>query len=136
MHVCAQVCMCPPSRTPLPPPSPPHPSGVSQCTSPEHPVSCIKPGLAIYFTYDNIHVSVLFSHHPTLAFSHRVQKSVLYMNLFCGLLYTVIVTIFLNSIYVCYYTVLVFFFRLTSLCIVGSSFNGIFAGSEQFWQRS
>ena len=38
-----------------------HPSGSSQCTSPERPVSCIKPGLAIYFTYDNIHVSMLFS---------------------------------------------------------------------------
>ena len=32
-----------------------------QYTSPEHPVSCIEPGLAIYFTYDNIHVSMLFS---------------------------------------------------------------------------
>ena len=28
---------------------------------PEHPVSCIKPGLVIPFTYDNIHVSMLFS---------------------------------------------------------------------------
>ena len=44
-----------------PPPSPSHPSGSSQCTSPEHPVSCIEPGLAICFTYDNIHFSVLFS---------------------------------------------------------------------------
>ena len=62
----------------LPPPSPSHPSGSSQCTSPEHPVSCIESGLVIYFTYDNIHVSMLFSqNHPTLAFSHRVQKSVL-----------------------------------------------------------
>ena len=42
---------------------PPHsiPSGSSQCTSPEHPVPCIEPGLVICFTYDNIHVSVLFS---------------------------------------------------------------------------
>ena len=39
----------------------PHPSGSSQCTSPEHPVSCIKPGLAIHFTYDNIHASMPFS---------------------------------------------------------------------------
>src|SRR5574337_223145 len=53
--------MCSPSRTPLPPPSPDHPSGSSQCTSPEHPVSCIEPGLAICFTYDIIHVSVPFS---------------------------------------------------------------------------
>ena len=48
----------------LPPtflPIPSHPSGSSQCTSPEHPVSCTKPGLAIYFTHDNTHVSMLFS---------------------------------------------------------------------------
>jgi len=37
---------------PLPPPSPYHPSGSSQCTSPKLPVSCIKPGLAIHFLYD------------------------------------------------------------------------------------
>ena len=30
-------------------------------TSPKHPVSCIKPGLAICFIYDNIHVSMPFS---------------------------------------------------------------------------
>ena len=42
-----QVYMCSPSRTLLPPPSPYHPSGPSQCTSPNHPVTCIEPGLAI-----------------------------------------------------------------------------------------
>ena len=47
-----------PSWTPLPTPSPSHPSGSSQCTSPEHPVSCIEPGLAIRFTYDSLHVSI------------------------------------------------------------------------------
>ena len=50
-----------PIQTPQPPPSPSHPSASSQGTSPEHPVSCIKPGLAICFTYGNIHVSVLVS---------------------------------------------------------------------------
>ena len=54
------VYMCSPSWTPLPPPSPSHPSGSSQCSGPEHPVSCIEPGLAICFTH-NKHVSVLFS---------------------------------------------------------------------------
>ena len=44
--------------SPLPPPSPSHPSGSAQCTSPEHPVSCIEPGLVIHFIYDNIHVSM------------------------------------------------------------------------------
>ena len=39
----------------------PHPDPPSECTRPEHPVSCIEPGLAIYFTYDNIHISMLFS---------------------------------------------------------------------------
>ena len=34
-----QVYMCAPPRTLLPPPSPFHPSGSSQCTSPKHPVS-------------------------------------------------------------------------------------------------
>ena len=45
---------------------PPHP--IPQCTGPEHPVSCIEPGLAIYFTYGNIHVSMLFfkASHPCL----------------------------------------------------------------------
>src|SRR5574337_688973 len=44
-----------------PPPSPYHPSGSSQCTSPKHPVPCIEPGLAIRFIYDIIHVSMPFS---------------------------------------------------------------------------
>ena len=50
-----------PILNPRPPPSPSHPSGSSQCIGPEHPVSCIEPGLAIYFTYDNIHFSMLLS---------------------------------------------------------------------------
>ena len=57
------TCMntCSPSWTRLPPPFPSHPSGSSQCTSPEHPVSYIKPRLPINFTYDNIHVLMPFS---------------------------------------------------------------------------
>ena len=55
------VYTCSPSWTPLPPPSPYHPSGSSQCTSPKHPVSCIEPGLAICFLHDIIHVSTPFS---------------------------------------------------------------------------
>ena len=56
-----QVYMCSPSWSLLPPPSPYHPSGSSQCTSPKHPVSCIEPGLATHFIYDIIHVSMPFS---------------------------------------------------------------------------
>ena len=56
-----QVYMCSPSCTLLlPPPSPYHPSGSSQCTSPKHPVSCIEPGLATPITLKNdvqVHVN-------------------------------------------------------------------------------
>ena len=56
-----QVYMCLPIQNPLPSPSSPHSSGLSQCTGFECSVSFIKLGLVIYFTYGNIHVSVLFS---------------------------------------------------------------------------
>ena len=57
------VYMCSLSWTPtISLPIPSHPSGSSQCTSSEHPVSGIKPGLVICFTYDNLHVSMLFYH--------------------------------------------------------------------------
>ena len=50
------------TRVPHPePPSPYHPSGSSQCTSPKLPVSCIEPGLVIRFLYDIIHVLMPFS---------------------------------------------------------------------------
>ena len=57
-HGCTHV---PNPKSPLPPPSPYHSSGSSQCTSPKLPVSCIKPGLAIHFLYDIIHVLMPFS---------------------------------------------------------------------------
>ena len=45
----------------LPPTSLPIPSlWVIPVHHPKYPVSCIEPGLAICFTYDNIHVSMLF----------------------------------------------------------------------------
>ena len=49
-----------PILIPLPPPSSYHPFGSSQCTSPKHPVSCIKLGLVIRFIYDIMHVSMPF----------------------------------------------------------------------------
>ena len=56
-----QLYICSPFCTPLPLPSPYHPSGSSQCTSPKHPVSCIKTGLVIHFIYGIIHVLMPFS---------------------------------------------------------------------------
>jgi len=49
-------------------------------TSPKLPVSCIKPGLAIHFLYDIIHVLLPFSQIiPPPSLFHRVQKTVLYI---------------------------------------------------------
>ena len=82
----------------LPPTSLPLPSLRVIPVHPEHPVSCIEPGLAIYFTYDNIHVSMMFSQiiHPRLL-PQSPKVCSLHLCLFCCLAYRVSVTIFLNS---------------------------------------
>ena len=64
--------------TPLPPPTPHHPSESSPCTSPEHPVSCIKHRLAIRFLHDSIHVSIPFSQIIPPSPSPSESKSPLY----------------------------------------------------------
>ena len=56
-----RVYTCSPSWTLLRPPSPYHPSGSSQCTSPKHPVPCMESALMICFIYDIIHISMPFS---------------------------------------------------------------------------
>ena len=67
-----------PILNPGPTSLPSHLSGSSQCTSPEHPVSCIEPGLAICFTYGNIHVSMLFSQIISASPSPTESKRLFY----------------------------------------------------------
>ena len=88
-----------PIWTSLPSHSPYHPSGSSQCTSPKHPVSFIEPGLAISFIFDIIHVSMWFSQIIPPLPSPTKSKRLFYtsVSFFC-LAYSVIITIFLNSI--------------------------------------
>ena len=74
-----QVYMCSRSWTPLPPPSPYHPSGSSQCISPKHPVSCIEPGLVTHFIYDSVQFQCHSPKSSPHSLSHRVQKTVLYI---------------------------------------------------------
>ena len=104
------IYMCSPSRSPLPPPSPSHPSGSFQCTSPAL-VSCIQPGLVICFTLDSILVPMLFSQNIPSSPSPTESKSLFCTSvslfLFCIQGYC---SIFLNSIYMHYYTELVFIF--------------------------
>ena len=94
-----RVYTCSPSWTPLPLPFPYHPSGSSQCTSPKLPVSCMEPGLAIRFLYDIIHVIMPFS-QITPHLPESPKDCSIHLCLFCCLTYRVVITIFLNSIYI------------------------------------
>ena len=87
-----RMCMCSPFWIPLPPSSPSHPSGSSQCTSPKHPVSCMKPGLVIHFIYDNLHVSMPFSHIiPPCPLPQSPKDCSIHLCLFYCLAYRVII---------------------------------------------
>ena len=57
----------------------------------------IMPGLVICFTIDNIHA--VLSKHPTLTFSQSPKVCSVHLCLFFCFAYRVIITIFLNSIY-------------------------------------
>ena len=93
------------SWTPLPPPSPYHLSGSSQCTRPKHPVSCIEPRLVIRFLRIRFLVYMFQCHSPNSSHPLPLPQSPkvcsIHLCLFCCLTYRVIVTIFLNSIYMC-----------------------------------
>ena len=84
----------------LPPPSLYHPSGSSQCTSAKHPVSCMEPGLTIH-SYMILYMFQCHSpksSHP-LPLPQNPKNCSIHLCLFCCLAYRVIITIFLNSIY-------------------------------------
>ena len=115
--------MCSPSSTSFPPLSPSHPSRSSQCTSPEHPVSCIEPGLVIRFTCDNLHVSVPFSHIIPSSPSPTESKRLFYTSVSLAVSHTGLLLPSFQIPYICISILYwCFSFWLTSLCIIGSSF--------------
>ena len=75
-------CTCVPYPEPHSHLPPSHPSGLSQCTGFECPVSCIKFGLMIYFTCGNINVSMLFSQIIPPLPSPTESKSLFFMSVF------------------------------------------------------
>ena len=110
-----------------PPPSscsPYHPSGSSQCTSPKHPVSCMKPGLVIHFIYDIKHVSMALSQIIPSSPSPTESKRMFYnsvsrlLSRLQGYYYHL-----KKKSYICISIQYWYFsFWITSLYIIGSSF--------------
>ena len=110
-----QVYMC----FPLPPPLPPHPSGLSRSTGFGCPASCVELALVIYITsVMNMFQSYsLKSSHP-----HLLPLSPKVWFFFCCPACRIISTVFLDSIICVNIQYLSFSFWLTSLRIIGSSF--------------
>ena len=105
------IYMCSPSRSPLPPPSPPNPSRSSQCTRFKHLSHASNLGwwsVSSQIIYMFRCCSLETSHPHLLPQSPKVCS--IHLCLFFYFAYRVIINIFLNSIYMCQYTVMVFIF--------------------------
>ena len=97
------VYMCPPSRTPCH--LPPHPIPLGCLSALFHASNLDRSSISHLVIYMFQCYSLKSSHPRLLPQSPKVYS--LYLFLFCSLIYKVVVTIFLNSIYMCLYTVLV-----------------------------
>ena len=89
---------CSPSWTLLPPPSPYYPSRSSQCTSPKHPVSNLDWQFVSYMILYMFLWHSPKSSHP-LPLPQSPKDCSIHLCLFSCLAYRVIITIFLNSMY-------------------------------------
>ena len=89
-----------PNMNPIPPPTPYHLSGSSPCTSPKHPVSNIDWHFVSHMIVYMFQCHSPKSSHPLPLPQSRKVRSI-HLCLFCCLAYRVIITIFLNSIYMC-----------------------------------
>ena len=97
---------------------PPHPIPMCCPRAPDfwYPASCTELALAIYFTYifQCYYLKSSHSHFLTLS-----PKSLLHLCLLCCPACRIVVTVFLNFIYICVNIQYLFFsFWFTSLCII------------------
>ena len=136
-----QIYTCSPYQIPHPPTSLYHPSGSSLCTSILQPVPSNQyPASNLDWLFVSYMILYMFqchspkSSHP-LPLPQSPKDCSIHQCLFCCLAYRVIVTIFLNSMYMHYCIIIpcihmhtyicilywCFTFWLTSLCIIGSS---------------
>ena len=95
-----QVYMSSQSWTPLPPLSLYRLSGSSQCTSPKHPVSNLDWQFISYMIVYMFQCHSPKSSHP-LPLPQSPKICSIHLCLFYCLAYRVIITVFLNSIYMC-----------------------------------
>ena len=95
-----RVSMSSQSWTPLPPPTLCHLSGSPPCTSPKHPVSNLDWRFVSYMIVHMFQCHPPKSSHP-LPLPQTPKVCSTHLCLFCCLTYRVIVTIFLNSTYMC-----------------------------------
>ena len=120
--ICHGVCVFPILNTPSH--LPPHPLPLGDPSAPAPSTLYHASNLDWQFVSHTI-IYMFQCYSPKSSHPHPLPQSPkdcsIHLCLFCCLAYRVIVTIILNSIYMCYYTILMFFF-LTSLCIIGSSF--------------
>ena len=117
-------CTCVPN--PEPPPSSIHIPSLWVIPVHQPQASCIlhwtwtgDSFLIWYYTCFN----AILPHHPPLPLPQSPKDCYIHLCLFRCLTYRVVITIFLNSIYICISILYwCFSFWLTSLCIIGSSF--------------
>ena len=114
------IYMCsPPSHLP------PHPIPLGLPSAPALSTCLMHPAWAgdLFHTWWYTCFNAILSEHPTLAFSHRVQKSVLYICVSFSVLHIGLSLPSFKIPYICisilYWSL---YFWLTSLCIMGSSF--------------
>ena len=98
-------CTCvPPSWTPLPPLSPPHPFGLSLALGALLLALNLHWSSVFHMVIYMFQCYSLISSHPRL-FLPSAKVSYLHLCLFCCLAYRIIVTVFLNSIYTLIYCI-------------------------------